>query len=129
MKFQEEVADIEDHLSLEEVIKKKEADRLLEEARKRKEEILAALEALRIEYNRIIERNNELPESQQLNPEELELDPRITEDLDRELKEKLEDVYKKSEFDLEKSRLSLEKLLDFYVRPLTCVPFAVSRIL
>ncbi|KAH0534340.1 hypothetical protein KQX54_003166 [Cotesia glomerata] len=129
LEFVEEVADIEDHLSLEEVIKKKEADRLLEEARKRKEEILATLEALRIEYNRIIERNNELPESQQLDPEELELDPRITEDLDRELKEKLEDVYRKSEFDLEKSRLSLEKLLDFYIRPLTCVPFAVSRIL
>ncbi|XP_057334477.1 cilia- and flagella-associated protein 44 isoform X2 [Microplitis mediator] len=124
------VEDIEDNYpSLEEVIKKKEQDRVLNEAKKRKQETLEILERLRNNYCQIIIKNNELVKSQQLTQDELELDPRITEDLNRELKEKLDSVYKKYEFDLEKSKLGLKKLMDFFIKPITCVPFAVCRIL
>ncbi|XP_058801430.1 cilia- and flagella-associated protein 44 [Phymastichus coffea] len=125
------VADIEepDHPSLEQMIVKAEEDRIMAQAKAEKEKTLAALRELTEEYNSILKRNSELPASQRLTEEELELDPRITKDLNDQLDAEMDVVRKKLAYDLEKCELRLKKLMGHFVEPITCLPFAVRRIL
>lgn len=74
-------------------------------------------------------RNNALPKPHQITYKELELDPRITVDLDKELDAEMRAVREKLAFKVEKSELGLQKLLEHFVRPITCLPFAVCKIL
>ncbi|XP_076298900.1 cilia- and flagella-associated protein 44 isoform X2 [Lasioglossum baleicum] len=116
----------DDHPSLEEVITQMEQNRIISTAEKKKEEVLLIIRGLVEEYVQIINRNRKLIPSQQIS--HFELDPRITEDLEQHLKEQIALMQRKLEFQMEKSRLELEKLMDHFVTPITHLPFAVCSI-
>lgn len=124
------VEDVEeqDHLSLEQVIAGVEKERVMSAAERRKDDTLRLLRGLSEEYRRIMEENRKLLKSQQIPVEEFELDQRITEDFNSQLKAEMDLVYEKLAFKLEKSRLTLKKLTDHFIKPLTCLPFAVYKI-
>lgn len=124
----EDIEESAEHLILEEVIVKSEHDRIVAAAKRKKDATLALLGNLTKEYRKIVDRNSRLLKSQQIPQEELELDPRITADLNNHLKEEMDLVHKKLAFEVERSRLGLQKLLDHFIEPITCLPFAVSRI-
>ncbi|XP_076652358.1 cilia- and flagella-associated protein 44 isoform X2 [Halictus rubicundus] len=117
----------EDYPSLEEVITQMEQNRIISTAEKKKEEVLQIIRGLVEEYVEIINRNKKLSPSQQIS--HFELDPRITEDLEQHLKEQIALMQRKLEFQVEKSRLELEKLMDHFITPITHLPFAVCSIL
>ncbi|CAB0030340.1 unnamed protein product [Trichogramma brassicae] len=73
-------------------------------------------------------RNDKLPASQRLTEQELQLDPRISADLDEQLKEQMDIVYRKSEYKQEKCRLRLKKLMEHFIEPITCIPFAWKKL-
>lgn len=73
-------------------------------------------------------RNKTLPDSHRLTHEELELDTRITDDLNKELDAEMAAVREKLAFKIEKSELGLQKLVDHFIKPITCLPFAVCKI-
>lgn len=74
-------------------------------------------------------RNRDLIQSQQIPHEEFELDPRITEDLNQQLQAEMDLVHRKLAFKVEKSKLRLEKLMNHFIKPITCLPFEVCKIL
>lgn len=74
-------------------------------------------------------RNNGLPKLHQITYKELELDPRITADLNKELDTEMATIREKLMFKVEKSELGLQKLLEHFVQPVTCLPFVVCKIL
>ncbi|XP_008204820.1 cilia- and flagella-associated protein 44 isoform X2 [Nasonia vitripennis] len=123
--------DIEDldHPSLEQVIIQAENNRIMAEAKNEKDKTMATLRELTEEYNFILKRNNSLPISQRLTDEELELDPRITADLKQQLQAEMDIVHKKLAYNAEKCKLRLKKLMDHFIEPITCLPFAVKKIL
>nr|XP_012143309.1 PREDICTED: flagellar attachment zone protein 1 isoform X2 [Megachile rotundata] len=123
------IEDIEDaeHPSLEQVITQKEQNRILSLAEKKKKEILQIIRDLSEEYVAITIRNKNLLPSQQI--VQFELDPRITEDLRQHLKANITLTIAKLEFQVEKSKLQLQKLMNHFVMPITCLPFAVCSIL
>ncbi|KAI4496377.1 hypothetical protein M0804_000187 [Polistes exclamans] len=125
------VEDIEepDYPTLENVIVKTEHDRVSALAREKKEQTLQILHELTEEYSKIMDRNRSLLKSQQIPREDLELDPRITTDLNEQLELEMDLVHRKEAFQIEKSKLALKKLMDHFIEPITCVPFAVSKIL
>ncbi|KAF7998128.1 hypothetical protein HCN44_009526 [Aphidius gifuensis] len=106
------ISDINDknYPSVEEVLNKAEHDRLLDLANKKKNITLEILKTLSEEFH------------------DFNLDPRITEDLDKQLKAEIDLVHEKMSFTVEKSRLGLKKLMDHFINPITCFPFAVCRI-
>lgn len=73
-------------------------------------------------------RNNALPKSHQILHDELELDPRIKIDLNNELDMEMATVRDKLAFKVEKSELKLQKLLEHFIHPITCIPFTVCKI-
>ncbi|KAK0088856.1 hypothetical protein PV325_010453 [Microctonus aethiopoides] len=125
-----DVDDIEDadHLNLQQIITKNEENRIMLEAKKKKDYVLMVLRDMREKYRTIIEENSTLLKSQQISEAELELDPRITSDLNNQLKSEIDLVHKKMKFKVEKCRLALEKLTNQFIKPMTCVPFAVCKI-
>jgi len=58
----------------------------------------------------------------------LELDPKITIDLNKKLDMEMAAVREKLIFKVEKSKLGLQKLLEYFVQPVTCLPFVVCKI-
>lgn len=74
-------------------------------------------------------RNRNLLKSQQIPHKNFELDPRITADLNNQLKMQMDLIHRKEAFQIEKSTLALKKLMDHFIEPITCIPFAVCRIL
>ncbi|XP_034946338.1 cilia- and flagella-associated protein 44 [Chelonus insularis] len=127
----ENIEDIEDddHPSLEEVIRKAEQNRMEAEMKRKKEKTLDTLRNLNEEYREIMNRNRKLPKSQQIPLEEFELDSRITEDSNKQLKQEIDSVHNQMAFQVEKSTLTLKKLIDYFIKPITCVPFAVCKVL
>ncbi|XP_036151277.1 cilia- and flagella-associated protein 44 [Monomorium pharaonis] len=125
------IEDIEeiDYPSLEETIQQIEYDRIATAAKQSKQQTLEILFTLSEEYRKIVERNNALPKSHQITYKEWELDPRITVDLNKELDTEIAVVREKLAFKVEKSELGLQKLVEYFVRPITCIPFVISKIL
>ncbi|XP_025994269.1 cilia- and flagella-associated protein 44 isoform X2 [Solenopsis invicta] len=125
------IEDIEeiDHKSLEEMIQQAEYDRIATAVKQNKYRTLEILLKLSEEYSKIVERNNALPKSHQISYKELELDPRITADLNKELDVEMATVREKLAFKVEKSELGLQKLVEYFVQPITCLPFVVCKIL
>ncbi|XP_043512128.1 cilia- and flagella-associated protein 44 isoform X2 [Frieseomelitta varia] len=123
------VEDIEDadYPNLEEVITKIEQDRIFAVAEEKKKQILEIIRDLTEEFVKITTRNKYLLHSQQI--PQFELDPRIVEDLKQQLNIHTTLTQQKLEFEVEKSKLELQKLMDHFVTPITCVPFAVHGIL
>jgi len=58
----------------------------------------------------------------------LEIDPRITIDLNKKLDMEMAAVREKLIFKVERSKLGLQKLLKYFVQPVTCLPFVVCKI-
>jgi len=73
-------------------------------------------------------RNNALPKSHQIIHEEFELDSRITADLNKELEAEMAAVREKLAFKVEKNELTLQKLLEHFIKPVMCLPFVVCKI-
>ncbi|KAF3430089.1 hypothetical protein E2986_07212 [Frieseomelitta varia] len=123
------VEDIEDadYPNLEEVITKIEQDRIFAVAEEKKKQILEIIRDLTEEFVKITTRNKYLLHSQQI--PQFELDPRIVEDLKQQLNIHTTLTQQKLEFEVEKSKLELQKLMDHFVTPITCVPFAVHECL
>ncbi|XP_076666446.1 cilia- and flagella-associated protein 44 isoform X2 [Andrena cerasifolii] len=123
------IEDIEDadYPSLEEVITRKEQDRIVSAAEKKKREILKDIRILAVEYVKIMNRNNNLLPSQQIS--QFVLDPRIVEDLEQYLKSQIDSMQEKLEFQVEKSKLELQKLMEHFIAPITCLPFTIYGIL
>ncbi|XP_020280668.1 cilia- and flagella-associated protein 44 [Pseudomyrmex gracilis] len=117
-----------DHPTLEETIQQTERDRVAVAAKQSKQQTLEKLMELSEDYSKIIERNKTLPDSHRLTHEELELDTRITDDLNKELDAEMAAVREKLAFKIEKSELGLQKLVDHFIKPITCLPFAVCKI-
>ncbi|XP_018302310.1 uncharacterized protein [Mycetomoellerius zeteki] len=124
------VEDIEeiDYASLEEMIQQAEYNRIETAAKQSKRQTLEILLKLSEEYNKIVERNNTLPKFHQLSHKELELDFRIITDLNKELDAEMSTVCEKLAFKVEKSELRLQKLLEHFIQPITCLPFVVCKI-
>ncbi|XP_047346739.1 cilia- and flagella-associated protein 44 isoform X3 [Vespa velutina] len=125
------VEDIEEpeYPTLENFIVKTEHDKVLALAKEKKEKTYQILHELTAKYSKIVDRNRNLLKSQQIPHENFELDPRITADLNKQLEMKMDLVHRKKAFQAEKSTLALKKLMDHFIEPITCIPFAVSRIL
>ncbi|XP_076177015.1 cilia- and flagella-associated protein 44 isoform X2 [Ptiloglossa arizonensis] len=123
------IEDIEDanYPSLEEVITQMEQNRIISDANKKKKEILQIIRGLIEDYVKITNRNKSLLPSQQI--QQFELDSRIVEHLDQHLKAQIASTQKKLEFQEQKSKLELEKLMNHFITPVTHLPFAVCSIL
>ncbi|EZA55647.1 hypothetical protein X777_04289, partial [Ooceraea biroi] len=67
-------------------------------------------------------RNNALPKFHQITHDELELDLRIMTDLNKELEMEMTAVREKLAFKMERSELALQKLLEHFIHPITCLP-------
>jgi hypothetical protein len=46
-----------------------------------------------------------------------------------QLQKEMDLVYRKAAFNVEKNKLRLKKLMDHFIEPITCLPFAVKKIL
>ncbi|KAF7417837.1 hypothetical protein HZH68_000490 [Vespula germanica] len=126
-----DVEDIEEpeHPTLEDIIVKTEHDKVVALAKEKKEKTLKILHELTAKYTKIVDRNRNLLKSQQIKHENFELDPRITADLNNQLEMQMDLIHRKEAFQMEKSTLALKKLMDHFIEPITCIPFAVCRIL
>lgn len=51
------------------------------------------------------------------------------EDLEQYLKSQIDLMQEKLEFQVEKSKLELQKLMEHFITPITCLPFTVYGIL
>ncbi|KYN07248.1 WD repeat-containing protein 52 [Cyphomyrmex costatus] len=124
------VEDIEEihYASLEEIIQQAEYNKIETAAKQSKRQTLEILLKLSEEYNKIVKKNNTLPKIHQLTYKELELDLRIIADLNKELDAEMTAVREKLAFKVKKSELGLQKLLEHFVQPVICLPFAVCKI-
>jgi len=73
-------------------------------------------------------RNKKLPESQRIPICDLEIHPDITKDLDDALQQEIDFVKQKYSFDVEKSRLGLQKLKDYFTNVLDSMTVYVCSI-
>jgi hypothetical protein len=73
-------------------------------------------------------RNEKLPESQRIPTCDLEIHPDITKDLDDTLQQEMDFVKQKYLFDVEKSRLGLQKLEDYFTNVLDSMTVYVCSI-
>nr|XP_029730533.1 LOW QUALITY PROTEIN: cilia- and flagella-associated protein 44-like [Aedes albopictus] len=121
------VEDIEDptFLSLEQQKIKQENDRKAKLLNDQKNDILNTVADYRKQFEQILARNLALPESQRFTMEDFALDERITADLKQELEEKMDLVRRKTAFDVEKARLSGEKLRKFFLEEMEHAPIEV----
>ncbi|XP_053983869.1 cilia- and flagella-associated protein 44 [Hylaeus volcanicus] len=123
------IEDIEDanYPNLEEVITQMERNKMIAAANKKKKEILLIISGLTEEYVKIIARNKSLLPSQQI--PQFVLDPRIVEDLEQYLNGQIALTQQKLEFQEQKSKLELQKLMNHFITPITHLPFMVYSIL
>jgi hypothetical protein len=128
--LQENVYDIDDpqFLSLEQQKQKDDYDHRMQIANNKKGCVLKTIDGLRVDYLKILERNTQLPSSQQFTAAELEIDPRITVDLEEQLKVEMNLVQRKMSFDVEKEKLAGQKLIEYFIEPLESFPIEVIGI-
>lgn len=121
------VDDIDDpaFLSLEQQKIKQENDRKAKLLNDKKNEILDTVAEYREQFEKILSRNQALPESQRFAMEDFILDERITADMQQELEADMDLVRRKTAFDVEKTRLSGEKLKNFFLAEMESVPIEV----
>lgn len=125
------VPDIEDEraLSLEEAKQRSFFDKKLALATEKKNKVLDVVSNYNNEFRNIFKKNQSLLPSQLLTDEEMELDERITEDLDRSLTEQMSLVERILSFDVEKSKIGLQKMLKFFIDPQETWPFTMLGIM
>ncbi|XP_063994244.1 LOW QUALITY PROTEIN: cilia- and flagella-associated protein 44 [Diachasmimorpha longicaudata] len=130
MRGKKQVEDIKDvdHPSLEQVIITTECNRIMSLTKKNKDDMYYLLRNLTKDYQTIMERNKQLIKSQHIPPSNFKVDDRIVDDLNGQLQREMDLINQKMAFKIEKNQLILRKLMDHFVRPITCLPFAVARI-
>ena len=109
---QAEPEDIVDpkHYSIQQEKIQAEEDRRLAEAEKKKEEMRAKIDVIRVEFEKLLETNGMLPQAEQLSRDEFEVDPELRVLLEKEAAEKVEEAKKELAWESEKKRIGLEKL-------------------
>ena len=114
---QKEPEDIVDpkHYSIQQEKIQAEEDRRLAEAEKKKEEMRGKIEAIRVDFEKLIETNDLLPPAEQLSREEFEVDPELRVLLEREAADKVEEARKELAWESEKKRIGLEKLRKAFI--------------
>ncbi|XP_058463045.1 cilia- and flagella-associated protein 44 isoform X2 [Malaya genurostris] len=117
-----------EYLSLEEQKLKQESDRKAKVLNDKKNEILANVATYKKQFEALLARNEALPESQKIPMEAFSLDDRITEDLERELQAEMDLVRRKTAFDVEKARLTGEKLRNFFLDELESIPAEIKAV-
>lgn len=133
-------------LSLEQTKVKAEEDRIEALANKHKNEVLVRLKQLKLKYDELLKRNAKLRPTQIIPREELEIDPRITKNLkvtnvsqkrimvtlfcilQDKLEAELQLVQRKLAFDVEKSALGMQKMIEHFVEDLDVFPISVFGI-
>lgn len=112
-------------LSLEQQKAKDDYDRRMAIANDRKNAVLAVIQTHQQEFDKLMQRNEVLPPSQKIPLSEFELDPRITADLDTQFGNEMALLQRKAAYDIEKVKLGVAKLKDFYLKPLETFPIEV----
>ncbi|XP_055610904.1 cilia- and flagella-associated protein 44 isoform X2 [Uranotaenia lowii] len=115
-------------LSLEQQKIKQENDRKAKLLDDRKNAVLEKIAVLREQFEKLLHENENLPESQRIPMEQFDLDERITADLKQELQLHMDLVHRKTAFDVEKARLSGEKLKGFFLDEMESMPIEVLGI-
>lgn len=88
----------------------------------------AKIVTLRERYEEVLKSNEALPPSQKLTIEELMVDQRVEDDLEQTLANEEALVRKKFEFNMEKSRVRLEKLRHHFIDSMDVYPIRVYSI-
>ncbi|XP_055624931.1 cilia- and flagella-associated protein 44 isoform X2 [Toxorhynchites rutilus septentrionalis] len=124
------VDDIDDptSLSLEQQKIKQENDRKAKLANDRKNEVINKVAEYRKQFEEILKKNEALPESQRIPMDDFILDERITADLKQQLEAEMDLVRRKTAFDVERARLTGEKLKKFFLDELESIPIEVLGI-
>jgi len=114
---QKEPEDIVDpkHYSIQQEKIQAEEDRRMAEAEKKKTEMRGKIDALRVEFEKLLETNNLLPPAEQLARDEFEVDPELRVLLEKEAAEKVEEARKELAWESEKKRIGLEKLSKAFI--------------
>ncbi|NXU55639.1 CFA44 protein, partial [Turnix velox] len=112
LEMEKAAEDIEDPnaYSIEEVKQKKEHERIMMEAERKKMKKREELIALRHEFLFLLQKNQELPKHMQLHREQFEMDHRIYEELDRQTAQRIQLVQKELAWEHEKYLIGLQKL-------------------
>lgn len=124
------VSDITDYgtLSLEEEIVKAEVDRKERVANAHKDETLAKVNILREQFEELLRRNEKLLPTQVIPRDQLEIDPRITEDLQQIIDSEMALEKRKLAYQVEKSKVAMEKLMDHCTNSLDVFPLVISNL-
>ena len=114
---QAEPEDIVDpkHYSIQQEKIQAEEDRRMAEAEKKKEEMRAKIDALRVDFEKLLETNTHLPPAEQLGRDEFEVDPELRILLEKDAAEKVEDARKELAWESEKIQIGLQKLKTAFV--------------
>ncbi|XP_055535978.1 cilia- and flagella-associated protein 44 isoform X2 [Wyeomyia smithii] len=113
------------YLSLEEQKIKQENDRKAKLLNDRKNGVLETVAVYRKQFEALLARNEALPECQRIPMEDFTLDRRIVDDLEQELQAEMDLVRQRTAFDVEKARLSGEKLKRFFLDGIESMPIQV----
>lgn len=123
--------DIEDPnvLSLEQQKRKDDYDHRMKIANDRKDKVLSIIAEHQVEFHKLLERNLALLESQRIPINEFIFDSRINDDLNEQLDDQMNLLKRQRAYDFEKVKLGVSKLNDFFIDPLSELPFEVHGIL
>lgn len=115
----ESVADIDDPeaLSLEEQKQKNNRDKRAMIANERKRQVLTVIANYKRQFDALMKRNRAMVAQQRLNEENIMIEERITESLQESLLQQSQLVKRKLAFDLEKNRLLVQKVQEFFIEP------------
>ncbi|KFB51082.1 AGAP006735-PA-like protein [Anopheles sinensis] len=120
--------DEQNYPSLEEQKARKERDRLEQIVAGRKNEVLETVATYRKQFEALLERNRSLPESYRIPVTDFVLDERITDDLRSQLEAEMALVHRRMAFDVEKVRITADKLHRFFLNPLERFPIEVLAV-
>ncbi|KAL1505618.1 hypothetical protein ABEB36_005142 [Hypothenemus hampei] len=115
-------------LSLEEVKIKTEDDRILKLANEHKNKIRDILKIFKEQYKKLLIRNSKLMHSQVIPKDQLVPDRRVAEYVDQIFSDKINIIKRKLAFDVEKSKIQLSKLQDYFTNPCDRHPVLVKGI-
>ncbi|XP_035792074.1 cilia- and flagella-associated protein 44-like [Anopheles albimanus] len=114
--------------SLEEQKARREADRLAKIVADRRSAVQRTVAEYRKRFDELLERNSRLPASYRIPVTDFVLDERIMDDLKERLASEMKLVHRRMAFDVEKVRITAEKLHRFFLEPLESFPVEVLAV-
>ncbi|KAF5282198.1 hypothetical protein FQR65_LT02895 [Abscondita terminalis] len=132
-KLAKPVVEIEDSdgytmFSLDENLIKAEEERINKIANENKNTYLDKIHTLKNLFQEMLIKNSKLLPTQIIPRSKLDVDPRISEDLEKRLQTNLSLVKKKLEYNVEKSRVRMQKLKKHFIDPLDVFPIMVKAV-